>query len=375
MAKIAAEASMPSGDSLLKFVYSEDRPYQIPAEFAHPKTLKEIPAYKRDGSGRINTRFAIREAIAEEMAQNGRIVLFGEDVADYGGAFGVTAELLSVFGRTRVFNSSISESAIVGAAVGMAMTGLIPIVELMYDDFILMAMDQIGNQAAKWSYMSGGQVSLPLVIRTTIGGGKGYAGQHSQSLEAIAAHMPGLVVIAPSNAYDAKGLLKSAIRGSSPVVFFEHQFVYNMASEVPSHEYLLPIGKAAVIRQGSDITIVSWSNTVNEALKAAGTLESEGISVEVIDVRTLVPLDIETIIASVKKTGRALVSSQEVAQASFAAEVASRIGEVAFDWLDGPVMRLCAPNGIPPSASNLEKLFLPDAEKMVKVIREMITKK
>ena len=240
------------------------------------------------------------------MSRDGRVILFGEDVADYGGAFGVTNELLGLFGRDRVFNTSISESAIVGAAVGMAMTGLIPIAELMYDDFILMAMDQIGNQAAKWSYMSGGQISLPMVIRTTIGGGRGYAGQHSQSLEAIAAHMPGLIVIAPSNAYDAKGLLKSSIRGSNPVIFFEHQMIYNLLSKVPDEEYLIPIGKANLIKEGSDITIISWSNTVNETLRASEILDKEGISAEVIDIRTLIPLDIETIINSVKKTGQSL---------------------------------------------------------------------
>ncbi|MCL5073479.1 MAG: dehydrogenase E1 component subunit alpha/beta [Actinobacteria bacterium] len=369
IAKLAAEALPPSEDSLLSFVFSGKKPDEIPKSFSSPKTLKPIPSYKRDDKGQINTRLAIREALVEEMARDGRVVLFGEDVADYGGAFGVTNELLGLFGRNRVFNTSISESGIVGAAVGMAMTGLIPIAEIMYDDFILMAMDQIGNQAAKWSYMSGGQISIPMVIRTTIGGGKGYAGQHSQSLEAIAAHMPGLIVIAPSNAYDAKGLLKSAIRGSNPVIFFEHQFVYNLLSEVPDKEYLVPIGKADIKRQGSDITIVSWSNTAVESIKAAEILDKEGVSAEVIDIRTLVPLDIETIINSVKKTGRVIVTSQEVTQGSFAAEVASQIQEKAFDYLDGPVLRLCAPDGIPPSASNLEKLFLPDAEKLVEVIR------
>lgn len=369
MAIMASRALPPSDDSLLNYVYSEKKIYSIPAEFSCPKTLKPIPAFKRDESGRINTRLAIREALVEEMASDSRVVLFGEDVADYGGAFGVTNELMGLFGRNRVFNTSISESGIVGTAVGMAMTGLIPVCELMYDDFILMAMDQIGNQAAKWSYMSGGQISIPMVIRTTIGGGRGYAGQHSQSLEAIAAHMPGLIVITPSNAYDAKGLLKSAIRGASPVIFFEHQFTYNLYSKVPDEEYLVPIGKANIAREGSDVTVVSWSNTLNESLKAAEVLDKEGISVEVIDLRTLIPLDIETIIASVKKTGKVLVTSQEVTQGSFAAEVSSQIQEKAFDYLDGPVTRLCAPNGIPPSASNLEKLFLPDVEKIIDIVK------
>ncbi len=372
MAKLAAEASLPSNDSLLSFVFSEKKPEKIPEIFCNPKILKPVPSYKRDFEGKINTRFAIREALIEEMIRDGRIVIFGEDVADYGGAFGVTNELLGLFGRNRVFNTSISESGIVGTSVGMAMTGLIPICEIMYDDFILMAMDQIGNQAAKWSYMSGGQIRLPMVIRTTIGGGKGYAGQHSQSLEAIATHMPGLIVIAPSNAYDAKGLLKSAIQGSNPVVFFEHQMVYNLLAEVPVEEYLVPIGKSDIKRKGTDITVISWSNTVNESLEAAEILDKEGISIEVIDIRTLIPLDIETILNSVKKTGRAIVTSQEVTQSSFAAEIASQIQEKVFDYLDLPIIRLCAPNGVPPSASNLERLFLPDAEKIVRRIREIL---
>ena len=374
MAKFAAEASLPAPDTLLSFVFSEKKPDALPEKFSHPKILKPFPQYKRDNKGQINTRFAIREALIEEMKRDERVVLFGEDIAEHGGAFGVTNELLSLFGRNRVFNTSISESAIVGTAVGMAMTGLIPIAELMYDDFILMAMDQIGNQVAKWSYMSGGQISLPLIIRTTIGGGKGYAGQHSQSLEAIVAHMPGLIVIAPSNAYDAKGLLKSTIRGSSPVMFFEHQMIYNLLSKVPSEEYVVPIGKADIKREGSDITIVSWSNIVNEALKASEVLEREAISVEVIDIRTLIPLDIETIIGSVKKTGKVVVTSQEVTQCSFAAEIVSQIQEKAFDYLDAPVIRLCAPNGIPPSAQNLEKLFLPDYEKLIKIVKEILKK-
>jgi len=213
-----------------------------------------------------------------------------------------------------------------------------------------------------------------MVIRTTIGGGRGYAGQHSQSLEAIAAHMPGLIVIAPSNAYDAKGLLKSAIRGNNPVVFFEHQLIYNLMVRVPEEEYLIPIGKADVKKEGTDITIISWSNTINESLRAGEILDKEGISVEVIDIRTLIPLDIDTIINSVKKTNRVIVASQEVAQGSFAAEIVTQIQEKVFDYLDNPVIRYCAPNGIPPSANNLEKLFLPGAEKLIETVREIFRK-
>lgn len=374
IAKFAAGAPLPTPDTLLSFVFSEKKLDELPEQFSQTKTLKPIPQYKRDDKGQINTRFAIREALIEEMKRDGRIVLFGEDIAEHGGAFGVTNELLGLFGRDRVFNTSISESGIVGTAIGIAMTGLVPVAEIMFDDFILMAMDQIGNQAAKWSYMSGGQISLPMVIRTTIGGGRGYAGQHSQSLEAITAHMPGLIIIAPSNANDAKGLLKSAIRENNPVIFFEHQLIYNSLVKVPDEEYLIPIGKASVIKKGSDVTIVCWSNMVNESLKAGEVLDKEGISAEIIDLRTLIPLDIETIINSVKKTGRVIVTSQEVTQGSFAAEIITQIQEKAFDYLDAPILRLCAPNGIPPSASNLEKLFLPDAEKIVRIIKNNFIK-
>lgn len=370
MAVYASNAPAPEESSLLSHLYSIKKDDDVPDKFSSPKTLSSLPKYPRDSEGRINARFAIREALIEEMARDGRVIIFGEDVADYGGAFGVTNDLVKTFGRDRVFNSPISEAAIVGASVGMAMTGLKPIVEIMYNDFILMAMDQIGNQAAKWSYMSGGQISVPIVIRTTIGGGRGYAGQHSQSLEAIATHMPGLIVIAPSNAYDAKGLLKSAIRENNPVIYFEHQMIYNLQEKVPEEEYLVPIGKAEVKREGSDITIICWSYTVSESIKAAEILEKEGISAEIIDIRTLIPLDIKTILESIKKTGRAVVTSQEVAQSGYAAEIISQIQEEAFDWLDSPILRLSAPNGIPPSAQNLEKLFLPDSEKLVKKIRD-----
>jgi pyruvate/2-oxoglutarate/acetoin dehydrogenase E1 component len=258
----------------------------------------------------------------------------------------------------------------VGAAVGMAMTGLKPIVEIMYNDFIMQALGQIGNQAAKWSYMSGGQISVPMVLRTTIGGGRGYAGQHSQSLEALTTHIPGLKVVAPATPYDFKGLLKSAIRDDNPVIFFEQQLIYNSLGEVPEEEYLVPIGKANILKEGDGITIICWSYMVEESLKATKMLKDEGISAEVIDIRTLIPLDIETIAASIKKTGKAIVTSQEVEQSGFMSEIITQIQETVFDWLDAPIQRLGAPNGIPPSAQNLEKLFLPDAEKLVKIIKE-----
>ena len=374
MAVYAANAPAPEEDTLLSYIFSSNDTKDIAEEFKEytkSKIVSPIPNYKRDREGKITMRLAIREAIIEEMVKDNRVIIFGEDVADYGGAFGVTNDLLKTFKRDRVFNSSISEAAIVGSAVGMAMTGLRPIIEIMYDDFIMQALDQIGNQAAKWSYMSGGQVSIPMVLRTTIGGGKGYAGQHSQSLEALVTHIPGLKVVAPSNSYDAKGLLKSAIRENNPIIFFEHQLIYNSLGVVPVEEYFVPIGEAKVLRQGADITIICWSYMVGHAIKAAEILKENGISAEIIDIRTLIPLDIHTIISSVKKTGKVIVTSQEVTQGGFCSEIITQIQENAFDYLDAPIMRLGAPNGIPPSAPNLEKLFLPDADKMVKIIVNM----
>jgi 2-oxoisovalerate dehydrogenase E1 component len=370
MAVFAREAAYPEDESILAHLFSEKVEEEVPDKYKNPKTAAPLPRYKRDDKGRINARFAVREAMIEEMARDSRVVTFGEDIADYGGAFGVTNDLLATFGRDRVFNISISEAGMVGAAVGMAMTGLKPIVEIMYNDFIMQALGQIGNQAAKWSYMSGGQISVPMVLRTTIGGGRGYAGQHSQSLEALTTHIPGLKVVAPATPYDFKGLLKTSIRDDNPVIFFEQQLIYNSLGGVPEEEYLVPIGKANVLKEGKDITIICWSYMVEESLKAAKMLEDEGISVEVIDIRTLIPLDIETISASVKKTGKAVVTSQEVEQSGFMSEVITQIQESVFDWLDAPIQRLGAPNGIPPSAQNLEKLFLPDAGKLVKIIKE-----
>jgi pyruvate/2-oxoglutarate/acetoin dehydrogenase E1 component len=232
----------------------------------------------------------------------------------------------------------------------------------MYADFILMAMDQIGNQAAKWQFMSSGQIRMPLVIRVSTGGGRGYAGQHSQSLESIVTHMPGLKVVVPWDAYDAKGLIKSAIRDDNPVIFFEHQLLYNLKAEVPEEEYLVPIGKAKIRREGKDLTLISWSYCVGLALEAAEKLAGEGIETEVIDLRTLVPWDEETVIDSVRKTGRCLVVSQAVSQGSYTGEIASTIQARAFDYLDGPVLRLGALNCVSPSSIALEKVYLPDAQ-------------
>ena len=254
----------------------------------------------------------------------------------------------------------------------MAMTGLRPIVELMYADFLLMAMDQIGNQAAKWRFMSGAQMTVPMVIRTSTGGGRGYAGQHSQSLESIVAHMPGIRVVAPYDAYDAKGLLKSAIRDDNPVMFFEHQLLYNQKAVVPEEEYLVPIGKAKVQREGTDLTIVSWSYGVGVALEAAELLSAEGVEAEVVDLRSLVPWDEEAVLESVKKTSRCIVMAQPVSQGSYTGEIASTIQAKAFDHLDGPVLRMGAMNCVSPSSIVMEKIYLPHAESVAREARKLL---
>jgi pyruvate/2-oxoglutarate/acetoin dehydrogenase E1 component len=244
----------------------------------------------------------------------------------------------------------------------------------MYFDFALQASDQISNQAAKWHYMSGAQTSVPMVIRASAGGGKGYGGQHSQTLESIFAHTPGIKIAIPSNAYDAKGLLKTAIRDSNPVLFVEGQLLYNVKGVVPQDEYLIPFGEAAVRREGTDATIVAWAFPVNEALQAAEALEEDGISVEVIDPRTLVPFDYDTVIQSLKKTGRLIVVSQAVNVGSYTAEVAAEVQRLAFDYLDAPIMRLGAANAISPQAQTLEQVYLPKSHDIADAVREIVTK-
>jgi len=372
MAVKAAEAADPAPETILLHMYAEGGDEPVPENCASPRPVGEVPTFERKEGGLLSYRLAVREALVEEMLRDERVVLFGEDIAEYGGAFAVTKGLIDVFGRDRVFNTAIVESAIVGAAVGMAMTDLRPVCEIMYDDFILMTMDQTGNQAAKWSYMSGGQKSVPLVIRTPHGGGRGYAGQHSQCLESICTHMPGLIVICPSDAYDAKGLLKSAIRNPNPVVFFEHQQLYGLEAVVPEEEYLVPIGVGAVKREGTDVTVVAWGWPVVHSLTAAEMLAEEGISVEVVDPRTLWPLDVETIVASVRKTGRCLVTCQAVEQGSFTGEVVSQIMAKGFDYLDAPVMRLTAPNSVPPCAQSLEREFLVSPDKIAAAVRALV---
>ncbi len=307
------------------------------------------------------------------MVRDPRVIVYGEDVADYGGAFKLTKGLLESFGRRRVFNTPISEACICGTAVGAAIVGARPVVELMYMDFALMASDQIANQAAKWHYMSGAQVEVPLVIRASVGAGKGYGGQHSQSLESVFAHIPGLWVVYPSTPADAKGLLKSAIRTNNPVLFVESQGLYGTTGPVPDGDVLVPIGEARVARPGDDATIVAWGPAVPDALAAADRLAAEhGIAAEVIDLRSLVPLDMDTVLASVRRTGRCVVASQAVLIGSFVNEIVARVQQEAFDDLDAPVGRVGAANGISPQATGLEAAFLPGPDDIVDAVLALV---
>jgi len=375
-ARAAVRASMatdPDPADVLRYLYTDTAADEVPATARNVVTYAEPPVAKRDANGAISYRDALREALVEEMARDARVIHYGEDVADYGGAFKLTKGLLEAFGRERVFNTPISEAAICGTAVGAAIVGLRPVVELMYMDFALMSSDQIANQAAKWHYMSGAQVEVPVVIRASVGAGKGYGGQHSQSLESVFTHIPGLYVVYPATPADAKGLLKSAIRTNNPVLFVESQGLYPTKGIVPEEEYLVPIGQARIAREGTDVTLVGWGPAVPDLLAAAETLAAErGISAEVIDVRSLVPLDMETVLTSVRKTGRCVVASQAVLVGSFVNEIVARIQLEAFDYLDGPVGRIGAANGISPQAESLERAFLPNAGDVVRAVLALL---
>ncbi|MCK4283983.1 MAG: pyruvate dehydrogenase, partial [Candidatus Brocadiae bacterium] len=362
----AAAAADPDSGEVTRYVFADSVSAEVPPEFAGAQTLQEPPFPQRK-EGLITFKEAIGEALIEEMLRDERVVLYGEDVADYGGAFKVTKGLLETFGRRRVFNAAISEAAIIGTAVGAAMTALRPVVELMYSDFEFQAGDQLFNQAAKWHYMSGGQTTVPMVIRTSVGAGKGYGGQHSQALEAHATHTPGLYVVCPSTPHDAKGLLKSAIRDDNPVMFVESQALYNVRGEVPRDDYVVPIGQAAVRRRGQDVTIVAWGLLAYMMVEAADVLaQRHGIQAELIDLRSLMPLDMETVLSSVRKTGRCVVACQACRTGSFTAEVAARIQEGALDHLDAPVARIGSADAVSPQSEVLERAYLPDVDDLVR---------
>src|SRR5262245_42736599 len=312
----------------------------------------------------------IRTGLHEEMSRDPSVYLFGEDVA-LGGPFGVTTGLAEAFGKNRVVNTPISEGTVMGLAIGAATAGLRPVVEIMFIDFITLAMDQLVNHAAKLHYMSGGQLKIPLTVRVQCGISGNMGAHHSQSLESWLAHVPGLKVVMPSNPADAKGLLKAAIRDDNPVVFIEHRGLYWTRGEVPEGEHLVPIGKAAVAREGEDLTIVATAKMLPIALEAAEELSS-GISIEVIDPRTLSPLDVETIVSSVKKTSRLIIVHEAVEQGGLGAEIATQVQKEAFYHLDSAVARVAAPFAPVPASPALEKCFVPGKTEIIRAVQRVV---
>ena len=317
-------------------------------------------------------RQAVAQAMNEEMDRDENVFLLGEDVGEFGGAMAASKGVHAKFGDMRAIDTPLSEIAIIGAGLGAAITGLRPIAELMFVDFIGVCMDQITNQVAKVRYMLGGQVKVPLVIRTQGGAGKSYAAQHSQSLEVLLAATPGLKVVMPATPADAKGLLKSAIRSDDPIIFIEHKLLYGDKGMVPDDpEFLLPIGKAEVVRKGADVTIVSYSRQLLLAQQAAETLAGEGVDCEVIDLRTVSPLDMATILQSVEKTARLLVVEEGHKSFGVGAEISARVMETGFDLLEGPVRRVASLDTPIPFAPVLEAAVIPNAEKIAAAVREM----
>jgi pyruvate/2-oxoglutarate/acetoin dehydrogenase E1 component len=322
---------------------------------------------------KLTFREAIREAMAQEMRRDETVFIMGEDVQRFygGGAFAVTRGLVNDFGEERIRDTPISESAFIGAGVSAALTGMRPIVELMFVDFCGVCLDQICNQAAKLRYMSGGQAKVPLVIRTTIGAALSCSAQHSQCLYSMFAHFPGLKVVVPCTPFDAKGLLIEAIRDDDPVLFCEHKMLYDMEGEVPEEAYVIPFGRANVKRQGKDVTIVAVGTMVHKALIAASKLEEEGISIEVIDPRTIVPLDKETILESVRKTSRLVVVDEDYEQCGFAAEVAAIVADDGFSYLDAPIKRVATPSVPIPFSPVLESYVIPNEDAIVRAVKQI----
>ncbi len=315
---------------------------------------------------------SLRMTLSEEMERDPSLMLIGEDIGRYGGIFGVTKGLLEQFGPHRVRSTPISESAIIGSALGAALTGIRTVAEIMYVDFAACAMDQIINQVAKMRYMSGGKAKVPLVIRTQGGGGRGNAAQHSQSLEALFFHIPGLKIAMPSTPYDARGLLKTAIRDDNPVIFIEHKLLYATKSYIPEEEYLIPLGKADIKRKGEDVTVVAISYMVPKVLKAAERLSCEGVDVEVIDLRTLFPLDMEILLQSVHKTNRVVIVHEGCRRGGIGAEIASQIQEEAFDFLDAPMVRVGAMDVPIPYSDPLEKAVIPNEEDITAAVKKVL---
>jgi acetoin:2,6-dichlorophenolindophenol oxidoreductase subunit beta len=337
-----------------------------PAEVTLPK--------EHEGTREISLAQAVNEALAEELRRDSSVFLIGEDVAEAGTPFKVTSGLVEEFGPERVLDSPISEAGITGIGLGAAMTGMRPVVDIMFGDFLALVMDQLANQAAKIHYMSGGRLKAPLTVRTTLGATRRSAAQHSQSLHAWVSHIPGLKVALPSTPYDAKGLLKSAIRDDNPVVFFEDKMMFAVKGPVPDGEYTIPFGVADVKREGEDVTIVATSSMVYVALEAADRLAEEGVSAEVVDPRTLVPLDAETLVASAKKTGRVVVVDEGHTSYGASAELAAVIAEEAFYWLDAPVRRAAAMDVPVPFSPVLEDQTVPTPDAVVGLSKSLLGK-
>jgi acetoin:2,6-dichlorophenolindophenol oxidoreductase subunit beta len=314
---------------------------------------------------------AIRDGMRVEMLRDPNVYLQGEDVAQFGGCFGVTAGLYDELGPKRVMNTPISEAVIIGSAVGAALAGLRPIAEIMFVDFMGCCMDELFNQAAKLRYMNGGKCQVPIVVRTPCGAGLGAAAQHSQCVESWFTHIPGVKTVMPSTAADAKGLMIAAIRDNNPVVYIEHKQLLGVPGDVPEGEYVVPLGKADIKREGSDITIVAWSWMIQKALAAAEALAAKGINAEVLDPRTLVPLDKDAILKSVAKTGKLLIVHEEVITSGFGGEIAAMVAEHGFDYLDAPIKRVAPPDVPIPFNPILENTFIPSEENIIKAVESL----
>jgi len=342
------------------------------ADYETDRRLR-IAIAKGEVKREISYAVALVEAAREEMLRDPKVFIMGEDVGLYGGAYGATRDLYKEFGEWRVLDTPISEATIGGAAVGAAMAGMRPIAEIMYVDFTPLAMDQVANQGAKNRYMFGGKTTVPMVIRTEGGAGRAIAAHHSQSLESLWTHFPGIYVVMPSTAYDAKGLLKAAIRDDNPVMFIEHKMLYKEKGFVPEEEYIIPFGVADIKRPGKDVTLVTYSRQVLNSLEAANKLAEEGIDVEVIDLRTLKPLDIDTIVSSVKKTGRLVGVTESYENTSFINEVLMQVNEQAFDYLDAPMVRVAAANVPVPRAEILEDEVIPNVSRIMANCRKVVS--
>ncbi len=315
---------------------------------------------------------ALREALREEMLRDPSVVLMGEEIGIFEGVYKVTRGLLKEFGPQRVMDTPISEAAIAGAAIGAALAGLKPVAEIMYMDFLPIALDQIATQAAKMHFMSGGKLKVPMVLRTQYSLGRVHGAQHSQFFPSMLFQVPGLKVVLPSTPHDAKGLLKAAIRDENPVVFIESGVLYKAKGPVPDGEYMMPLGQCDVKKSGDDITIVAVSRVVTEALAAAAKLEAQGITAEVIDPRTIQPLDLATILASVKKTGRLIIASDDVRCGGIGSEISAQVIEEAFDSLDAPILRVAAPDMPIPFSPTLEQAYMPNAQKIIEAAKKLI---